>query len=32
MNFFKVPSYKSKKISQLISEGVKKQPFPLATY
>ena len=30
--FFKIPSYKSKKFSQLISEGVKKQPFSLPTY
>ena len=30
--FFKIPSYKSKKFSQLISEGVYKMPFSLATY
>ena len=30
--FFKIPSYKSKNFSQLISEGVKKQAFSLATY
>ena len=30
--FSKVPSYKSEKFSQLVSEGVKKQPFSLATY
>ena len=30
--FFKIPSYKSKNFSQLISEGVYKMPFSLATY
>ena len=30
--FFKIPSYKSKKFSQLISEGVYKMPFSLAAY